>query len=178
MEGGEEGGIEGGEGGRNGEGWRKEGWGGMEKEGGMKSEGGMGNRAHSPELVVARVPIVARVPVVARVLVLTRVLVVARVRSCALAVIREPRWPFWLVVVRALRGSWAMVRGGHRWVVVAGCGQWMVVGDHSWAVGGRRGRAVVVVVACVLSWALVLTWLVMWPATLLSSWLVVVESGW
>ena len=115
-----------GERGRDEEGWRGHGV--------VRSEGGMGNRAHSPELVVARVPIVARV------LVLTRVLVVARVRSCALAVIREPRWPFWLVVVRALRGSWAMVRGGRWWVVVAGCGQWMVAADRSWAVGGRRCR--------------------------------------
>ena len=82
----------------------------------------MGNRAHSPELVVAHIPIVACV------------------RSCVLAVIHEPRWLFWLVVVCVLRGLWAMVKGGHRWVVVAGCGQWMVAGDRSWAVGGRHGR--------------------------------------
>ena len=66
------------------------------------SEGGRGSRAHSPELVVARI------------LVVTPVLVVARVRSWALAVIREPRWPLWLVVVRARRGSWVMVKGAHR----------------------------------------------------------------
>ena len=46
-------------------------------------------------------------------------------------------------------------------------------GDRSWAVA-----VVVVVVACVLSWALVLAWLVTWPAMSLSSWLVVVVSGW
>ena len=43
------------------------------------------------------------------------------------------------MVVRALCDLWAMVKGSHRWVVVAGCGQWMVAGDRSWAVGGRRG---------------------------------------
>ena len=116
----------------------------MEKEGGMKSEGGMGNRAHSPELVVAHVLVVARVLVVAhvlvitRVLVATRVLVTTRVRSWALAVIHESRWPFWLVIC-VCRGSWAMVKGARRWVVVAACGYSMVVGDRSQAVGGRHG---------------------------------------
>ena len=51
-----------------------------------------------------------------------------------------------------LHGSWAMVKGTCRWVVVSSCGQWMVVGDRSWVVGGHRGCVVVVVVACVLSW--------------------------
>ena len=74
------------------------------------------------------------------VLTVARVLIVARVRSWALAVIREPGWPFWLVVGRVRRGSWAMVKRAPRWVVVAACGQWMVVGGCSRAVGGRRGR--------------------------------------
>ena len=90
-------------------------------------EGGMGSSAHSPELVVAHVLVVTHVPVVTRVLIVTRVLVVTRV-----FVAREPRWPFWLVVVRARRGSWGMV-------VVAACGQWILAGDRSRAVGGRRG---------------------------------------
>ena len=118
---------------RDGEGWRKEGWGGMEKEGGMKSEGGMGNRAHSPELVVAHVLIVICVLIVTHILVVTHVLIVAHVPSCALAIIRELRWPFWLVVVCALRGSRGMVKGAHRWVVIVGCGQRTVVGIvHGW----------------------------------------------
>ena len=103
----------------------EEGWRG---HGVVRSEGGMGNRTHSPELVVACVPIVAHVLIVTRVLVITRVLAVPRVCSCALAVIHEPRWPFWLVVVRALHGSWAMVKGARRWVVVVGCGQRTVAG--------------------------------------------------
>ena len=86
------------------------------------SEGGRGSRAHSPELIVARV--------LAHVIVVTRVLVVARVRSWALAVIRESRWLFWLVVGRMRHDSWAMVKGARRWVVVAACGQWMVAGDR------------------------------------------------
>ena len=86
------------------------------------SKGGRGSRAHSPELVVTRVLVATRVLVVTRVrvvtpaLVVTPVLIVAHVRSRALAVIREPRWPLWLVVVRARRGSWralvAVVGGG------------------------------------------------------------------
>ena len=44
------------------------------------------------------------------------------------------------MVVCALRGLWAMVKGGCRWVVIAGCGQWMVVGDRSWAVGSCHGH--------------------------------------
>ena len=64
----------------------------------MWSEGGKGSRAHSPELVIARVLVIAHV------LVVTRILVVARVRSWALAVIREPRRPVWLVI-RVHRGS-------------------------------------------------------------------------
>ena len=116
----------------DGEGWRGHGvvW----------SEGGRGSRAHSPELVVARALIIAHVLVVTRVLTAARVLVVARVRSWALAVLREPRWPFWLVVGRVRRGSWAMVKRLRRWVVVAACGPWMVAGDRSRAAGGRRGR--------------------------------------
>ena len=76
------------------------------------SEGGRGSRAHSPELVVARVLVIAQVLVVTCVLTVTRVLVVARVRSRALAVIRETRWPSWLVVGRVRRGSWAVNGGG------------------------------------------------------------------
>ena len=99
---------------RDGEGWRGHGvvW----------SEGGRGSRAHSPELVVARVLIIAHVLVVTRILTVARVLVVARVRLWVLAVIREPRWPFWLVMGRVRRGSWVMVKGARRWVVVAACG--------------------------------------------------------
>ena len=114
--------------GRDGEGWRKEGWGGME-EGGMGRdgvvwrEGGRGSRAHSPELVVARVLIIVYVlvVVVTRVFTVARVLVVARVRSWALAVIRETRWPSWLVVGRVCRGLWAM-KGARRrlWSVDGG----------------------------------------------------------
>ena len=33
-----------------------------------------------------------------------------------------------------------MVKCACRWVVVAVCGQWMVAGDHSWAVGGHHGH--------------------------------------
>ena len=130
----------------DGEGWRKEGWGGMEKEGGMRSGGGMGNRTHSPELVVACILViacflvVAHVLIVTRVLIVTHVLIVAHVCSCVLAIICELWWPFWLVVVRVLRGLWTMVKGGRQWVVVAGCGQWMVAGDCSWAVGSCRGH--------------------------------------
>ena len=32
-----------------------------------------------------------------------------------------------------------MVNGGRRWVVVAACGQWILAGDRSGAVGSRRG---------------------------------------
>ena len=32
-----------------------------------------------------------------------------------------------------------MVKGGHRWVVIAGCGQWMGVDNCSWVVGGHHG---------------------------------------
>ena len=106
--------------GRNGERGRDE-----EDGGGMewcRVEGGRGSSAHSPELVVARV------------LVVTHVLVVTRV-----FVAREPWWPFWLVVVHARRGSWGMVNGARRWVVVAACGQWILAGDCSRGVGGRRG---------------------------------------
>ena len=94
------------------------------------SEGGRGSKAHSPELVVAHVLVIAHVLVVTPVLTVTRVLVVSRVRSWALAVIREPRWLFWLVVGRMRHDSWAMVKGARRWVVVAACGQWMVAGDR------------------------------------------------
>ena len=87
------------------------------------SEGGRGSKAHSPELVVARVLVIAHVLVVTPVLTVTRVVVVARVRSWALAVIRELRWLFWLVVGRVRRGSWAIMKGAHRWVVVAAYGQ-------------------------------------------------------
>ena len=100
-----------------------------------------GSRAHSPELVVARLLVIAHVLVVTPVLTVTRVLVVARLRSWALAVIREPGCPpCWLVVGRMRRGSWARVKRAPRWVVVAACGQWMVAGGRSRAVGGRRGR--------------------------------------
>ena len=46
--------------------------------------------------------------------VVTPVLVVTHVHSWALAVIREPRWLLWLVVVCACCGSWVMVKGTHR----------------------------------------------------------------
>ena len=85
-------------------------------------EGGRGSRAHSPELVAACLLVIAHVFVVTPVLTVARVLVVARVRSWALAVNREPGWPFWLVVGHVHRGSWAMVKGARRWVVVAACG--------------------------------------------------------
>ena len=105
------------------------------------SQGGRGgSRAHSPELVVAHVLIIAHVLLVTRVLTAARILLVARVRSWALAVICELGWPFGLVVGRERCGSWAMVKRARRWVVVAACGQWMVAGGRSWAVGGRRGR--------------------------------------
>ena len=117
---------------RDGEAWRGHGvvW----------SEGGRGSRAHSLKLIVARVLVIAHVLVVTRVLTAAHVLIVTRVRSWALAVLREPRWPFWLVVGCVHRGSWVMVKRVHRWVVVAVCGQWTVVGDRSRAAGGRRGR--------------------------------------
>ena len=98
------------------------------------SEGGRGSRAHSPELVVACVPVVpvvAHVLIVTHVLVVTPVLVIAHVHSWALAIIREARWPLWLVVVRARRGSWVMVKGARR------RGWW-------WS----RGSGFVVVVIC------------------------------
>ena len=60
----------------------------------------MGNRPHSPELIVTHVPIIAHN------LVITHTLVVACVCSWALAVIHEPWWLFWLVVVCALCGPW------------------------------------------------------------------------
>ena len=97
--------------GRNGERGRdEEGWKG---HGVVRSEGGMGNRPHSPELIVACVLIVTHV------LVVTRTLVIVRVHSWALAIICEPWWPFWLVVVRAHRGLWVMVKGACRCPVVA-----------------------------------------------------------
>ena len=85
-------------------------------------EGGRGSSAHSPELIIARVLVVTHV------LVITHVLVA-----------HEPRWPFWLVVVHACRESWEMVNGARRWVVVTACGQWILAGDRSRAVGGRHG---------------------------------------
>ena len=83
-----------------------------------------GSRAHSPELVVARVLVIAHVLVVTRVLTVARVLVlvVARVRSCALAVIHEMRWPSWLVVGCVRRGSWAMKGARRRFWAVDGGG--------------------------------------------------------
>ena len=86
------------------------------------SEGGRGSRAHSPELIVACVLVIAHVLIVTRVLTVAHVLVIARVRSWALVVIREPWWLFWLVMGRVRRGSWVMVKGAHRWVVVTACG--------------------------------------------------------
>ena len=70
------------------------------------SEGGRESRAHSLKLVVARVLVIAHVLVVTRFLTVARVLVIAHVRSWALAIIREPRWPFWLVVGRVVHGRW------------------------------------------------------------------------
>ena len=78
----------------------EEGWRG---HGVVWSEGGRGRRAHSPELIIACV------------LVITHVLIVC-----------EPQWLFWLVVDHVPHGSWAMVKGACRWVVVAACGQWML----------------------------------------------------
>ena len=93
------------------------------------SEGGRGSRAHSPELIVARV--------------LAHVIVVTRVRSWALAAIREPRWPFWLVI-RVRRGSRLSVGGRRRLWAVDGGGdcsrQWAIV-----VVGGGCERVVMVV---------------------------------
>ena len=86
---------------RDGEEWRK---GRMRRDGGgmewCRVEGGMGSGAHSPVLIVARILVVTHVLVITRVLVVTCVLVT-----------REPRWLFWLVVVRTHRGSWGMVNG-------------------------------------------------------------------
>ena len=96
-----------------------EGWGG---HGVVGRKGGRGSRAHSPELVVARVLVVTHVLIVTHVLTVAHVLVVAHVRSWALAVMREPRWPFWLVMGRVHRGSWEMVKGACWWVVIAACG--------------------------------------------------------
>ena len=76
-------------------------------------EGG-GSRAHSLELIVTRVLVIAHV------LIVTCVLTIARVHSWALAIIHEPRWPFWLVVGCMPCGSWAIVKGARRWVVFAG----------------------------------------------------------
>ena len=42
-------------------------------------------------------------------------------------------------MIRVRRGSWVIVKGARRWVVVAACGQQTVAGGHSRAVGGRRG---------------------------------------
>ena len=89
----------------------------------MWSEGGRGSRAHSLELVVARILVITHVLIVTRILIVTHILVVAHVRSWALAVIREPRWACWLVVGCVRRGSWAIVKGARRWVVVTAYGQ-------------------------------------------------------
>ena len=80
-----------------------------------------GSRAHSPELIVACVLVIAQVLIVTHVLTVARVLIVARVRSCVLVVIRETRWPSWLVVGRVHHGSWAM-KGARRrlWAVDGG----------------------------------------------------------
>ena len=80
------------------------------------SEGGRGSRAHSPELVIAHVLVitcvlvVTYVLVVTHVLVITPVLVVTCVCSWVLAIICEPQWPLWLVVVHTHRGLWVMVK--------------------------------------------------------------------
>ena len=115
-------------------------------------EGGMGSSAHSPELIIARVLVITHVPVVTRVLVVTHVLIA-----------REPRWLFWLVVVRTHHGLWGMVNGARRsswlspvsfhrrcasigggcgwlWSSLAGrviCG-WVVIFVGGRFVGGRR----------------------------------------
>ena len=133
---------------RDGEAWRGHGvvW----------SEGGRGSRAHSLKLVVARVLVIAHVLVVTRVLTIASVLVVTHIRSWALAVICEPR----LVVGRVRRGSWAMVKGGSSPLV--GSGWWRAIIHGQWAV--------IVVVACVLPWAL--------GVICEQWWLVVVVFGW
>ena len=145
---------------RDGEGWRGHGvvW----------SEGGRGSRAHSLKLVVARVLVIAHVLVVTRVLTVASVLVVARVRSWALGVIREPRWPLWLVVGRVRRGSWAMVKGGSSPLV--GSGWWRAIVHGQWAV--------VVVVACVLPWAVGVICGPWWLAVIVLGWGGVVSGLW
>ena len=139
--------------GRDEEGWRGHGvvW----------SEGGRGSRAHSPELVVAHVLIIAHVLIVTHVLTITCVLVVACICSWALAVIRELRWPFWLVGGRMHCDSLVMVKGGWSSPLV-GSGWWQVIVHGQWVV--------VVVVTYVLPWAqgIICGW---W-------WLVVVILGW
>ena len=80
------------------------------------------HRQQAVVVVVACVLVIAHVLIVTRVLTVASVLVVARVRSWALGVIREPRWPLWLVVGRARRVSWAMVKGGSSPLV--GSGWW------------------------------------------------------
>ena len=180
--------MKGGERGRDGRERKGEGWGGIE-EGGMGRdrerrdgegwrghgvvwrEGGRGSRAHSPELVIARLLVIAHVLVVTPVLTVARVLVVARVRSWALAVIREPGWPFWLVVGRVHRGSWAMVKRAPRWVVIAAYGQWMVAGGRSRAVGGRRDRRLGPSVGTrSLVWAVVVGCGRLWLGGVVSGW--------
>ena len=104
------------------------------------SEGGRGSRAHSPELIITCVLVTAHVLVITPVLTVAHVLIIAHVRSWALAVIREPQWPFWLVVGRVHCGLWAMVKGTHQWVVVTTCGQWMVADGRSRAVGSHCGH--------------------------------------
>ena len=74
-------------------------------------------------------------------------------------------------------GSWAMVKGAHRWVVIAAHGQWMVVGNHSqWVVGMVGGGCELLVMVVggggVVLWSL-------WPSAFvgccsLSLWPVVV----
>ena len=133
-------------------------------------EGGRGSRAHSPELIVARLLVIAHVLVITPVLTVARVLVVARVRSWALAVIREPGWPFWLVVGRMRHGSWAMVKRAPRWVVVAACGQRMVAGGRSRAVGGRCGCLCPSVGARSHVWAVVVGCGRLWLGGVISGW--------
>ena len=190
--------------GEDGEGWRGEDGEEWRGDGMEWSEGGRGRGTHSPGLVVARV------------------------RSCALAIVREPWWPCWLVVVRARCGSWLVGDGEGRsspfwgsrwwggrrcWVVVAACGPWAVVVVvvacvGSWVLGVTCGRWRLVVVVLdwgevVSGWSSSFSWAVRvvtfkrrstfvnvprrWTcaclacdvaATSLSSWLVVVVSGW
>ena len=62
--------------------------------------------------------------------------------SYVLAIVCEPWWCFWLVVVHVCCGSWVRVKGTHHhfgdhdsgglccWVLTTTSGQWRMVGSH------------------------------------------------